>query len=172
MANREAAQRGSRFAFDARNSLCLVCSSLLHSTLPSLFATRHSLFASSSRAPSRGACGAPVALRMPATHPDRPAFTRSRTTRVNALVTSGQTPHRSASPSRARLAFIAHPRLPLAAFDTPHIGPARPMGGEASCVTRRRVRSPLRRSTWDFWPGPVLAVICPAFAELRASPLG
>jgi len=115
----------------------------------SLLAIRYSPLPSHFAAPSRGACGAPVALRMLATHPDRPAMT------------GGQTPHRFASLSRARLAFIAHPRLPLAAFDTPHIGPARPMGGEASCVTRRRVRSPLRRSTWDFWPGPVLAVIGP-----------
>jgi hypothetical protein len=97
---------------------------------------------------------------MLATHPDRPAMT------------GGQTPHRSASPSRARLAFIAHPRLPLAAFDVPLLGPASLISGEASCVTQRWVRSPLRRSTWDFWPGPVLAVVlCPRVADIGAARL-
>src|SRR5215813_6949046 len=43
---------------------------------------------------------------MPATHPDRHAMT------------GVQTPHRSASPSkRARLAFVAHHRSPVAAID-------------------------------------------------------
>src|SRR5215470_14716384 len=90
---------GPHVPFDVRYSLCLFSSSLL---------------ASSFAAPSRGACGAPVALRMPATHPDRPAMT------------GGQTPHRSASPSRARLAFVAHHRMPVAAFDMPHVWASKP----------------------------------------------
>ena len=87
---------------------------------------------------------------MPATHPDRQAMTGLRT------------PHRFASLSRARLAFIAHPRLPRG-----RVRYAAHSGQPARCAVRRPAlpgdgkRSPLRRSTWDFWPGPVLAVICP-----------
>ena len=102
---------------------------------------------------------------MPATHPDRPAMT------------GGQTPHRFASLSRARLAFIAHPRLPRG-----RVRYAAHSGQPARCAVRRPAlpgdgkRSPLRRSTWDFWPGPVLAVIpssafAKASAELREPPV-
>ena len=69
--------------------------------------------------------------------------------------------------ANARLAFVAHHREPVAAFDMRNPDQPARLCVEASCVARRRVRSPLRRSTWDFWPGPVLAVV-PAFAEASA----
>src|SRR5262249_900424 len=59
----EAALRGLPIAVDARYSLLLIPSSLLHSTsLYSLLPIRCSLLSSHFAAPSRGACGAPVAL--------------------------------------------------------------------------------------------------------------
>ena len=95
------------------------------------------------------ACDAPRSAR----------HTRSRETRVNALVTGVQTPHRTTGPSkRARLAFVAHHRSPVAAFDMRRS--ASPICVEASCRPGEGTLA-FRRSTWDFWPGPVLAVVRP-----------
>jgi len=88
-------------AFAHPTDLAFCCS--LHLSFLSLHSTSFFAF----RCPfARGVRSAGGAW-MLATHPDRQAMTGLRT------------PHRSASPSRARLAFIAHPRLPLAAFDMP-----------------------------------------------------
>src|SRR3981081_1117435 len=46
-------------------------------------------------------------------------------------------------------------------------GQASPILREASCVPSDGTLA-FRRSTWDFWPGPVLAVVRPASAEASA----
>jgi hypothetical protein len=129
----------------------------------SLFATRffHSLPPREGRAERRwrsDACEAPVSAR----------HTRSRKTRVNALLTDAQTPHRLAQTGKTRLAFIAHPGRARPAIDLRKPDKqARP--AEASCVPCEGTLA-FRRSTWDFWPGPVLAVVPPSLKLRRASP--
>ena len=107
-------------------------------------------------APTRGVRSA-VGAWMHATHPDRHAMTGMLT------------PHRTTGPSkRARLAFVAHHESPVAAFDMRRSGKPN--------LRRGALRYPatgtlaFRRSTWDFWPGPVLAVVPPSLKLRRASP--
>ena len=45
------------------------------------------------------------------------------------------------------------------ALRVPHIGQARHAVSRRLALHGDGKRSPLRRSTWDFWPGPVLAVV-------------
>ena len=88
-------------------------------------------------------------------------------TRVNALVTGMQTPLSIDADRHDRLAIIAHPgrARPAIDFRKPgkpgffsHIGQARHACGETPCVPSDGTLA-FRRSTWDFWPGPVLAVV-------------
>ena len=90
---------------------------------------------------------------MPATHPDRHAMT------------GVQTPHRTNGPSKCPPCVRCAPQGARGRVRYAQPEPASSDCVETSCVARRRVRSPLRRSTWDFWPGPVLAVIGPPSRE-------
>jgi hypothetical protein len=115
--------------------------------------------------PDRGACGAPVALGC--VRGTRLGASYAFTTHVNALLTDAQTPLSIDTGRHDRLAFIAHPgrARPAIDFRKPgkpgffsQNGQARRACGEASCVPSDGTLA-FRRSTWDFWPGPVLAVV-------------
>src|SRR5215831_9413012 len=82
----------------------------------SLLAIRYSPLPSHFAAPSRGACGAPVALRMPAR---APVFAR-HDRRADAS-------SNEQARANARLAFVAHRREPAAAFDMPKTGRRSPI---------------------------------------------
>jgi hypothetical protein len=93
--------------------------------------------------PPRGGRSADGA-RMHARHPSRHAMTGM------------QTPLSIDTGRHDRLAFIAHPGRARPAIDFRTSG--KPEMREASCVPSDGTLA-FRRSTWDFWPGPVLAVV-------------
>jgi hypothetical protein len=118
------------------------------SFLSCLFAPRYSLLACSFACPPRegraerrwrlDACDAPRSARH-----DR---------RADASL--------DAQSGRARLAFVAHRGRTRRAIDFTTRA-SRPGLREASCVPSDGTLA-FRRSTWDFWSGPVLAVVPPA----------
>jgi hypothetical protein len=127
------------------SSLCLSLYLLLtiRFSFPcSLLTIRYSLL-SFAHPPTRGVRSAGGA-RMHARHPSRHAMTGM------------QTPHRFAQTGRTRLAFFAHHGRTRRAIDLRK--PGKPGLHEASCVPSDGTLA-FRRSTWDFWPGPVLAVV-------------
>jgi hypothetical protein len=85
---------------------------------------------------------------MPARHPYSPAMT------------GGQTPHRSTGPSKSPPCVRCAPQEARGRDRYAQIEQARSASRRLALPGNGK-RSPLRRSTWDFWPGPVLAVICP-----------
>ena len=143
------------------SSLSLLISFSFLSSLPTYF-----IF----RAPSRGACGAPVALGCLRGHP------------YSHAMTGVQTPHRTNGPSKCPPCVRCAPQGARGRVRYAQTEAAKPrlyacrisgkpdMRCEASCVSSDWKRSPLRRSTWDFWPGPVLAVVPPSLKLRRASP--
>ena len=88
--------------------------------------------------------------------PRSACHTRSRKTRVNALVTGMQTPHRSASPSKSPSCVRCAPQVPRGCDRSAQTEPRSPICVEASCVTRRRARSPCGAPRGISGPGPCL----------------
>jgi len=85
---------------------------------------------------------------------------------LSPAMTGGQTPHRTTGPSKCPPCVRCAPQGARGRVRYAQSGPASPHCVEASCVSSDWKRSPLRRSTWDFWPGPVLAVLpSSAFAK-------
>jgi hypothetical protein len=88
--------------------------------------------------------------------PRSACHTRSRKTRVNALVTGMQTPHRSASPSKSPSCVRCAPQFPRGRDRYAQTERPSPICVEASCVTRRRARSPCGAPRGISGPGPCL----------------
>jgi hypothetical protein len=88
--------------------------------------------------------------------PRSACHTRSRKTRVNALVTGMQTPHRSASPSKSPSCVRCAPQVPRGRDRYAQTERRSPICVEASCVTRRRARSPCGAPRGISGPGPCL----------------
>jgi hypothetical protein len=108
-------------------------------------------------------------------HPEGWAERRWRSDACEAPVSACHDRHADASLDRHRpprpACVLCAPRASPACDRFPHIGQAGPICGEASCVPSDGTLA-FRRSTWDFWPGPVLAVVRhpPSLKLRRASP--